>query len=154
MVDILNIVRFLTIVKFEFYPYNPYVNNTSGHSDDIRIPIQQQDLSTPRGSILYVEGRLMSKEIEQQKQPIIESNCVAFMFDEIQYELNGAEIDRIRNVGITSTLKSCFQAVLTMIMYNTRFILSTWYNTKNLMIPYISDDGYFNFCVPLSMLFL
>jgi len=61
----------------------------------------------------------MSKEIEQQKQPIIESNCVAFMFDEIQYELNGAEIDRIRNVGITSTLKSCFQAVLTMIMYNS-----------------------------------
>jgi len=34
------------------------------------------------------------------------NNCVAFIFDEIRYELNGVEIDRNRNVGITSTLKN------------------------------------------------
>jgi len=28
------------------------------------------------------------------------------MFDEIQYELNGVEIDCNRNVGITSTIKN------------------------------------------------
>ena len=28
------------------------------------------------------------------------------MFDEIRYELNGVEIDRNRNVGITSTIKN------------------------------------------------
>jgi len=28
------------------------------------------------------------------------------MFDEIRYELDGVEIDRNRNVGITSTLKN------------------------------------------------
>jgi len=30
---------------------------------------------------------------------------IAFMFDEIRYELDGVEIDCSRNVGITSTLK-------------------------------------------------
>jgi len=28
------------------------------------------------------------------------------MFDEIRYELNGVEIDRNRNVGITNTIKN------------------------------------------------
>jgi len=28
------------------------------------------------------------------------------MFDEIRYELNGVEIDRNRNIGITSTIKN------------------------------------------------
>jgi len=32
------------------------------------------------------------------------NNCVAFIFDEIRYELNNVEIDRNRNVDITSTL--------------------------------------------------
>ncbi|KYN45300.1 hypothetical protein ALC56_00245 [Trachymyrmex septentrionalis] len=35
---------------------------------------------------------------------ILHNNCVAFMFDEIRYELGGVEIDRSRNVGITSRL--------------------------------------------------
>ena len=34
------------------------------------------------------------------------NNCVAFLFYEIRYELNGVEINRNRNVGITSTLKN------------------------------------------------
>ncbi|KAG5323337.1 GVQW3 protein, partial [Acromyrmex heyeri] len=34
------------------------------------------------------------------------NNCVVFMFDGIRYELNGMEIDRKRNVGITNTLKN------------------------------------------------
>ena len=36
----------------------------------------------------------------------LENNCVAFIFDEIRYELNGVEVDRNRNVDITSTLKN------------------------------------------------
>jgi len=32
---------------------------------------------------------------------------MAFIFDKIRYELNNVEIDRNRNVGIISTLKSC-----------------------------------------------
>jgi len=71
----------------------------------------------------------------------IGSNCVTFMFDEIRYELNVAEIDCNRNVGITSTLKSyaSFSSDNTM-MHNAG--LPSEYNAKSLM----TSDGYFNFC--------
>jgi len=52
------------------------------------------------------------------------------MFDEIRYELNGVEIDRNRNVGITSTIKN--------------YVSLTYDKT----IP----EEYFNFCVPLNLL--
>ena len=117
--------------------------------NEIRILIQQQDLYTlPCESVFYVEGKLTSKEKDQQKQPTIGSNCVEFMF-EIRYKLNGAEIDRntCRNVEIFNTLKSyaSFSSDNIMIMHNAGLIP---YNVKSLM----TFDGYFNFCVLLSML--
>ncbi|KYN18664.1 hypothetical protein ALC57_09023 [Trachymyrmex cornetzi] len=155
MVDILNIggkpIFDDCIVKFEFDTYNPYVNTTFGHSEEISIPIQQQDLYTlPCESILYVESRLTLKEKDQQKRPTIRSKCVAFMFYETRYELSGAEIDRNRNDRITSTLKSyaSFSSDNTMIMQNAGLIPFE-YNAKSLMTP----EGYFIFGVSLSMLF-
>ncbi|XP_025268299.1 uncharacterized protein LOC112639225 [Camponotus floridanus] len=115
------------IVKIESHTYNPYANTTFGYSDEIRIPIQQQDLYTlPCENFLYVEGRLHAKNnpppassgesgkpVSASKEPSVPStpawlvnNCVAFMFEEIRYELDGVEIDRNRNVGITSTIKN------------------------------------------------
>jgi len=57
--------------------------STFGHSDEIRISVQQQDLYTlPCESILY-EDKLTSKEKNVQKQSNLECNCVASIFDEI-----------------------------------------------------------------------
>ena len=99
------------ITKIETHTYNPYANATFGYSDEIRIPIQQQDLYTlPCESFLYIEGRLsMNRRSNGKEEPasvILGNNCVAFMFDEIRYEIDGVEIDRSRNVGITSTIKN------------------------------------------------
>ncbi|KYN03346.1 PREDICTED: uncharacterized protein LOC108773502 [Cyphomyrmex costatus] len=142
------------IVKYEFHTYNPYVNTTFGHSDEIRIPIQQQDLYTlPCESCLYVEGRLTSKEEENAEQrPKLGINCVAFMFEEIRYELNGSEIDRNRNVGITTLLKgySTHSADFTHQMENAGFVHPVFdYDVRRL----VTEDGYFSFYVPLHMLF-
>ncbi|XP_070521660.1 uncharacterized protein [Cardiocondyla obscurior] len=96
-----------SIVKIETHTYNPYANTTFGYSDEIRIPIQQQDLYTlPCDSFLYIEGKIKIKKPDDKLTAALGNNCVAFMFDEIRYELNGVEIDRNRNVGITSTLKN------------------------------------------------
>ncbi|XP_018394838.1 PREDICTED: uncharacterized protein LOC108773503 [Cyphomyrmex costatus] len=97
------------IVKIETHTYNPYANTTFGYSDEIRIPIQHQDLYTlPCESLLYIEGKFVvqRKEGSTNEPPRLPNNCVAFMFDEIRYELDGVEIDRNRNVGITSTIKN------------------------------------------------
>ena len=99
------------IVKIETHTYNPYANTTFGYSDEIRIPIQHQDLYTlPCESFLYVKGKVSTNKRDgntsEEQSPKLSNNCVAFMFDEIRYELDGVEIDRSRNVGITSKIKN------------------------------------------------
>ena len=99
------------IVKIETHTYNPYANTTFGYSDEIRIPIQYRDLYTlPCESFLYIEGKFSTTKqdgnISEEQPPRLSNNCVAFMFNEIRYELDGVEIDRSRNVGITSTIKN------------------------------------------------
>ncbi|KAL6429494.1 hypothetical protein ACFW04_008278 [Cataglyphis niger] len=90
MIDILNIgsepIFDDRIVKIETHTYNPYANATLGYSDEIRIPIQHQDLYTlPFENFLYVEGKLT---IREGARVLMENNCVAFMFDELLYELD------------------------------------------------------------------
>ncbi|EZA55663.1 hypothetical protein X777_04305 [Ooceraea biroi] len=134
------------IVKIETHTYNPYANTTFGHSDEVRIPIQQQDLYTlPCESFLYVEGKLTIKKPAANKRVVLENNCVAFMFDEIRYELNGVDIDRSRNVGITSTLKNYVSLTTTMneMLKNAGWDIANFSN---------GEKGHFNFCVPLRML--
>ncbi|XP_077258543.1 uncharacterized protein LOC143895363 [Temnothorax americanus] len=132
------------IVKIETHTYNPYANTTFEYSDEIRIPIQQQDLYTlPCESFLYVEGTLtVTRAAGQADNVVLGTNCVAFMFDEIRYELDGIEIDRCRNVGITSTLKNyvTVSSDRSVILRN-----ASWE-------PHNNPNGYFNFCVPLNLL--
>ena len=141
------------IVKFETHTYNPYANATFGYSDEIRIPIQQQDLYTlPCESFLYVEGRLTMtrpRPIEKEEEGAsvkFGNNCVAFMFDEIRYEIDGVEIDRNRNVGITSTIKNyvSLTSERAKILKNAGWELSS----KAIGSPIVD----FNYCVPLSIL--
>ncbi|XP_036150671.1 uncharacterized protein LOC118648463 [Monomorium pharaonis] len=147
MTDILNIedepIFDDRIVKIETHTYNPFANTTFEYNDEIRIPIQQQDLYTlPHESFLYIEGKLIIKKPVAGSDVTLANNCVAFMFDEIRYELDGVEIDRNRNVGITSTLKNyvTMSAARSVIARNAGWD------------PWNPPNGYFNFCVPLNML--
>ena len=98
MIDILNIkdepIFDDHIVKIETHTYSPFSNTTFEYNDEIRIPIQQQDLYRivlPYESFLYVE-----RTDEEQSSPGCWmwhwDNCVAFIFDKIRYELNDVEI--------------------------------------------------------------
>src|SRR5580765_8002435 len=147
MTDILNIedepIFDDRIVKIETHAYNPFANTTFGYSGEIRIPIQQQDLYTlPYESFLYIEGELKINNPVEGSAVALGNNCAAFMFDEIRYELDGVEIDRNRNVGITSALKN-----YVTITFDRSMTMSNagWTDP-------ITVNGYFNFCVPLYML--
>ncbi|XP_071626050.1 uncharacterized protein [Temnothorax longispinosus] len=132
------------IVKIETHTYNPYANTTFEYSDEIRIPIQQQDLYTlPCESFLYVEGTLtVTRAAGQADNVVLGNNCVAFMFDEIRYELDGVEIDHCRNVGIISTLKN----YVTVSSDRSVILRNAGWE------PHNNANGYFNFCVPLNLL--
>jgi len=70
MTDILNIedepIFDNCIVKIETHTYNPFAKTTFGYSDEIRIPIQQQDLYTlPHESFLYIERKLTINKVAE-----------------------------------------------------------------------------------------
>ncbi|RLU25440.1 hypothetical protein DMN91_001596 [Ooceraea biroi] len=91
------------------------------------------------------EGKLTIKKPAANKHVVLENNCVAFMFDEIRYELNGVDIDRSRNAGITSTLKNYVSLTASRngMLKNAGWDIVNFSN---------GEEGHFNFCVPLSML--
>jgi len=96
----------------------------------------------PYESFLYVEGKLTNNKAVQSAHVTLGNNCVAFIFDEIRYELNGVKIDYNRNVGITSTLKNYIivSSDRSVILQNAGWDALT------------TASRYFNFCVPLYIL--
>jgi hypothetical protein len=111
MSEILNVnsspVSDENITSIQYHTYSPYTN-AFNNNDEIRIAIQQQDLYLlPHDSLIYVEANITIRPdtAENAVLPNYINNFAAFLFDEIRYELNGFEIDRCKNVGITSTMK-------------------------------------------------
>lgn len=109
--NILNIaataVQDNSIIKNECYTYTPYTVSYE-ENDEIRIAIPHQDAYLlPCDSYLYV--RFVVKT-ENNKDDVTDKvkyvhNFPSFLFSEARYELNGVEVDRIKNVGIASTIK-------------------------------------------------
>jgi len=67
MTDVLNIkddLRRSHHQDWDSLTYNLFANTTVGYSNEIRIPIQQQDLYTlPYESFLYVERKLTKNKV-------------------------------------------------------------------------------------------
>lgn len=96
-----------SITRIEVHSHQPYIASTFNNSDEIRIPIQNQAVFTlPSQSSIVIEGELLKKDGNPPAAAsYLINNGIAHLFDEIRYELNGIEIDRCKNVGITSTIK-------------------------------------------------
>lgn len=96
-----------SITRLEVHSHQPYIATTFNNSDEIRIPIQRQDVFTlPSQSSIVIEGELLKKDgTPPAATSTFINNGIAHLFDEVRYELNGVEIDRCKNVGITTTIK-------------------------------------------------
>lgn len=153
--DVLDVMRSApfddTVTHIEWHTHLPYASMTLNNSDEIRIPIQQQDICVvPSMSYLYVEGKLLLDKNTVPKNTKFTNNAFAYLFDEIRYELNGVEIDRVRNPGIVSTLKgyASFNDNTLKTMTNAGWTAS--YGT--LPSSTVDSQGNFSFAVPLSSL--
>lgn len=135
-----------SITKVEYHSYSPFINSFN-NSDEIRISIQQQDLYVlPSQSYLYIEGSLKNAADETVSATAqLTNNVIGFLFDEIRYELNSIEIDRTRNVGVTSTIKN----YISLNNATSKMCYNAGWSPDNLILP---ANGLFNFCVPLNML--
>lgn len=136
-----------SIESYEVHSYSPYTNSFK-ENDEIRIPINQQDIYLlPSASSIYIEGRVTvaAKDVAGKlvsKDCHFNNNPIPFMFHDIRYEINGVEIDRIRNAGITSTIKS----YVSMNDGESKQAALWGWNLKGS----ISKTGYFNVILPLS----
>lgn len=136
-----------TITRKAYHTYSPFIESYNV-SDTIRICIQNQDLVLlPSESFLYTEGTLLDAKGSPSDNLLLNNNCVAFMFDEIRYELNGIEIDHSRSLGITSSMKNYIS--LNPNKSNTLLNAGWNINESRSIKPW---DGRFNFCVPLNTL--
>jgi len=68
-----------------------------GHSDEIRISTTAKFIHVLCESFLYVEGRLTTKK-KNENTSTLGSDCVAFMFDDMRYELNGVRLIAIKTL--------------------------------------------------------
>lgn len=136
-----------SIESYEIHTYNPY-NNSFKENDEIRIPIHQQDIYIlPCNSSIYVEGFATVTGKDQSgkeiKKPVnFTNNPVMFLFQDIRYEMNGIEIDRVRNPGITTTLKS----YISMNEGDSK-VAALW---GWQMDGFKMTEGYFNAVIPLN----
>lgn len=117
MSDILNIGSSIkrddSIVRKQYHTYTPYVQSYN-NNDEVRIAIQSQDLYVlPSESYIYMEIAVARQAapavagVAAAAEPAVRFiyNFIPHFFSEIRYELNGYEIDRCKNPGITSTMK-------------------------------------------------
>lgn len=96
------------IISQDFHTYTPYTTSYN-NNDEIRITIQSQDLNVlPSDSYLYIEFTTRKEDGTPfaDNEAVFTYNCIAHLFSEMRYELNGFEIDRCKLPGITSTLKN------------------------------------------------
>src|SRR5579872_7508513 len=88
------------VINAEYRSHLPYASTSLGNSDEIRIPVQYQDLYTlPSQSYLYIEGKVLDDNNAAVANARLVNNAIAHLFEEIRYELNGIVIDRVRNPG-------------------------------------------------------
>lgn len=74
-----------------------------------------QDMETVSESFLYVEGRLVKNSgVTAALNVELVNNAMAFLFEEIHYELAFAVVDHhTRYVGVTSTIKLFYRSTTT-----------------------------------------
>lgn len=150
MLDIESEAQYNEIVtSMEYHSHRPYASSTFNSNDEIRIPISQMDIITaPFESTLHITGTLIGKKTNTTVDMEFVNNAIAFLFDDIRYEIGGIEIDRSKNVGITTTMKN----ILSVREDEYRNLENAcWFGVGGRK-KIAKDSNTFSFSIPLKML--
>lgn len=107
MLDIEGGVEYSDIItSCEYHTHKPYASSTFKNNDEVRIAISQQDIITaPFESSLFVSGKIVKAGGGNPNASLI-NNAMAYLFEDIRYEVNGIPVDRTKSVGIVTTIKN------------------------------------------------
>ena len=130
-----------SIIRWTYHPYFPHNTLSINNSDEVRICVNNQDILTlPSQSYLYIKGKFNNKD----KGHFV-NNGLAFLFDEIRYEIASKEVDSVRNPGIASLLKYVCSP-------NTKKRYSNACIDTDENLKQVSNSGEFSGCIPMEMM--
>lgn len=133
-----------SIQRVETRTYYPFVKSFN-NNDIIEITINQADAwLLMYDAVICIQGT--SKKTAGNGTVSLVNNAGAFLFDTISYELNGKEIDGVRDPGILSTLRG----YLCYTMDDSRHMVVAGWNYPTVAIRNSDDDGTFYMRIPLS----
>ena len=139
-----------SVAHYEIHAHQPYTATTFSNSDEIRISIQHQDLCLlPSRSSLHICGRLINNNGTLVRNTKLVNNAICHMFEEMRYELNAIEIDRNKNVGLTSLMKGwlSFNPNQCLLAEN-----AGWIDIEETQ-ALTNNEGFFDVCIPLRLIF-
>lgn len=134
----------------EYHTHNPYASSKFNNNDEIRIPIQQQDIYTlPSESYIYIEGKITKKDGKTVGSTIpMISNAISYLFEEIRYELSGVTIDSTKKLGLATTLKG----LVSLTPNEENFLNIAGWTIPTAETITIKANGNFDFHIPLRLL--
>lgn len=138
-----------SIAHYEIHAHQPYTSLNFNNSDEIRISIQHQDLCLlPSKSSLHICGKIKKDDNSNVAATKLVSNAICHLFEEIRYEINAIEIDKCKNVGITSVMKGyvSYSSNQSKLLEN-----AGWLDIAE-TAQIINDNGQFDVSIPLSMI--
>ncbi|XP_015115959.1 uncharacterized protein LOC107040394 [Diachasma alloeum] len=136
-------------LRGKIHAHQPFAASTLINNDEIRIAVQHQDLYVlPCKSSLHICGRLTKADgTTVTTATKFVNNGICHLFEEIRYKLNAVEVDRCKNVGVTTLMKNYISQSpsQTFLLENAGWIMQE--DTKM-----TDNEGYFNISIPLSMI--
>ncbi|XP_046751324.1 uncharacterized protein LOC124414420 [Diprion similis] len=137
-----------SIAHSEVHAHQPFASSTFGNNDEIRISVQNQnECVLPEKSSMHIHGKVTKEDYSRVAATKLVNMAVCHMFEKIRYELNGVEIDRNKNVGITSIMKG----YLSLTPGQQRGLENTgWLSVADINLA--DDAGNFDVVIPLRYL--
>ena len=135
-----------SISHYEIHAHTPYATSTYNNNDEIHIAIQHQDqYLLPCRSNLHIIGKVTNEDgSDLSPGSSLVNNAICYLFSEIRYELNAIEIDKCKNVGMTTLLKGYPSLTLNQ----TKYLQIAGWNNENV----IDKHGNFDILLPLNIL--
>lgn len=135
-----------SITEYEYRTHTPFTSTSFKPNDEVRIAINQQDGFTyPCESYLHVTGNV-TKADGRTNDPTLEmcNNAIAFLINEIRYEIGGVIVDRTKSVGVTTCIRNFVSLTPSD---EIRMMNACWLSVgKKVKVQE------FSFCIPLKML--
>ncbi|KAL7287165.1 hypothetical protein TKK_0018599 [Trichogramma kaykai] len=140
-----------SVSHYEVHAHQPYTMSNFNNNDEIRISIQHQELNLlPSRSSIHISGRITKDDDTALAATYIVNCGICHLFDDIRYELNAVEIDRCKNVGLTTVMKGW--PSFNKSQQNSVLANSGWKIENNgTDAKFVEDaNGYFDVFIPLS----